>query len=49
MPRTRAAPRSTEHDSALAQQIGARIREARKRNNLTQQQLAGERYTKAST
>lgn len=47
MPRTRLAPRSTEHDRALAQQIGARIREARKRSNLTQQQLAGERYTKA--
>jgi transcriptional regulator with XRE-family HTH domain len=47
MPRTRTASRGTEHDSALAQQIGARIREARKRNNLTQQQLAGERYTKA--
>ena len=47
MPRTRVASRSTEHDSALAQQIGARIREARKRSNLTQQQLAGERYTKA--
>jgi len=47
MPRTRVASRSTEHDTALAQQIGARLREARKRNGLTQQQLAGERYTKA--
>jgi transcriptional regulator with XRE-family HTH domain len=47
MPRTSTASRSTEHDSALAQQIGARIREARKRTGLTQQQLAGERYTKA--
>ena len=47
MPRTRTAPPSTVRDSALAQQIGARIREARKRSSLTQQQLAGERYTKA--
>ena len=47
MPRTRQASRVVEHDSALAQQIGARIREARKRSGLTQQQLAGERYTKA--
>ncbi len=47
MPRTRTAAHSTEHDTALARQIGARIREARKRNGLTQQQLAGERYTKA--
>ena len=47
MPRTRVAPSSTAPDSALAQQIGARIREARKRSGLTQQQLAGDRYTKA--
>ena len=47
MPRTRSAAHAVEHDSALAQQIGARIREARKRSGLTQQQLAGERYTKA--
>ena len=47
MPRTRLPTQSTAHDSALAQQIGARIREARKRSGLTQQQLAGERYTKA--
>lgn len=39
--------RATAHDSALAQQIGARIREARKRAGLTQQQVAGGRYTKA--
>jgi tetratricopeptide (TPR) repeat protein len=32
---------------ALARQIGARIREARHRAGLTQQQLAGDRYTKA--
>ena len=34
-------------DSALAARIGARIREARKRAGLTQQQLAEGRYTKA--
>ncbi|MDQ2854197.1 MAG: tetratricopeptide repeat protein [Chloroflexota bacterium] len=47
MPRTRTPAHSIERDSALAQQIGARIREARKRGGLTQQQLAGDRYTKA--
>src|SRR6186713_3272430 len=47
MPRMKAAARPTEHDAALAQQIGHRIREARRRAGLTQQQLAGERYTKA--
>ena len=47
MPRIRLATKSTAHDSALAQQIGARIRDARKRTGLTQQQLAGDRYTKA--
>ena len=34
-------------DSALAGRIGERIRQARHRAGLTQQQLAGERYTKA--
>jgi transcriptional regulator with XRE-family HTH domain len=34
-------------DRELAQRIGQRIREARHRAGLTQQQLAGERYTKA--
>lgn len=47
MPRTRTIARPTEGDSALAHQIGKRIREARKRVGLTQQQLAGDRYTKA--
>ena len=47
MPRTRTAARATEHDAALARQIGARIREARRRSGMTQQQLAGDRYTKA--
>ena len=47
MPRTTLPTQTTEHDSALAQQIGARIRDARKRSGMTQQQLAGERYTKA--
>ncbi len=47
MPRTTLPTQTTEHDSALAHQIGARIRDARKRSGMTQQQLAGERYTKA--
>jgi transcriptional regulator with XRE-family HTH domain len=47
MPRTRTVSQATEHDSALARQIGVRIREARKRAGLTQQQLAGDHYTKA--
>jgi tetratricopeptide (TPR) repeat protein len=47
MPRTKTAARATEQDAVLARQIGARLREARQRAGLTQQQLAGERYTKA--
>jgi tetratricopeptide (TPR) repeat protein len=47
MPRTKAIARATEHDAALARQIGGRIRESRRRAGLTQQQLAGDRYTKA--
>lgn len=47
MPRTKTVARPTEHDVALARQIGARIREARLRAGLTQQQLVGDRYTKA--
>ena len=48
MPRTRIAACSTEHDAALdPRQIGARIRRRDKRASLTQQQLAGDRYTKA--
>ena len=47
MPRTKAVARPTEHDTALARQIGGRIREARRRAGMTQQQLAGDRYTKA--
>src|SRR5918995_4680774 len=47
MPRTRTTARATERDRELAHRIGARIREARHRAGLTQQQLAGERYTKA--
>src|SRR5918992_1638437 len=48
MPRTRTGTRvTTDQDRALAQQIGQRIREARHRAGLTQQQLAGDRYTKA--
>jgi transcriptional regulator with XRE-family HTH domain len=47
MPRTRTVARATEQDAELARRIGGRIREARHRAGLTQQQLAGERYTKA--
>jgi tetratricopeptide (TPR) repeat protein len=47
MPRARTALRPAATDAALAHQIGTRIREARKRVGLTQQQLAGDRYTKA--
>ena len=47
MPRTRIAARPTERDATLALRIGERIREARRRAGLTQQQLAGDRYTKA--
>jgi transcriptional regulator with XRE-family HTH domain len=47
MPRTRTSARATDKDRELAQRIGHRIREARHRAGLTQQQLAGERYTKA--
>ncbi len=47
MPRTKSVARATEQDVALAHRIGARIREARHRVGLTQQQLAGDRYTKA--
>src|SRR5918992_2799108 len=47
MPRTRVVARATEQDSELARRIGQRIREARHRAGMTQQQLAGQRYTKA--
>ena len=47
MPRTKTVARATEQDAALARRIGTRIREARHRAGLTQQQLAGDRYTKA--
>src|SRR5688500_12232641 len=47
MPRTRTSARATESDRELAHRIGGRIREARHRAGLTQQQLAGDRYTKA--
>jgi len=39
--------RVTVDDQPLARSIGGRIREARLKAGLTQQQLAGERYTKA--
>jgi transcriptional regulator with XRE-family HTH domain len=39
--------RVTTDDQPLARSIGARIRQARLKGGLTQQQLAGERYTKA--
>src|SRR6187455_2249763 len=48
MPRTKTGTRATtDQDRALEQHIGHRIREARHRAGLTQQQLAGDRYTKA--
>jgi len=47
MPRTKTTGRATEGDRELAHRIGRRIREARHRAGLTQQQLAGDRYTKA--
>lgn len=47
MPRTKLIARPTPEDAELAKRIGARIREARLRVGLTQQALAGERYTKA--
>ena len=40
-------PRPVTDDGALATRIGGRLKEARLRAKLTQQQLAGERYTKA--
>ena len=47
MPRTRTSARAADKDRELARRIGQRIREARRRSGFTQQQLAGERYTKA--
>jgi tetratricopeptide (TPR) repeat protein len=47
MPRTKVGARPSAADAALAHQIGLRIREARHKLGMTQQQLAGERYTKA--
>jgi tetratricopeptide (TPR) repeat protein len=47
MPRTRTSARAAEKDRELAHRIGERIRDARRRAGLTQQQLAGDRYTKA--
>ena len=47
MPRTKTTAKATESDRELAHRIGQRIREARHRAGLTQQQVAGDRYTKA--
>lgn len=47
MPRMKNPARVADSDRQLAHRIGQRIREARHRAGLTQQQLAGERYTKA--
>src|SRR5690554_2669691 len=47
MPRTKVSAPASEKDRELARRIGQRIREARLRAGLTQQQLAGDRYTKA--
>src|SRR3954463_3825827 len=40
-------PRPVAEDSALAARLGGRLKAARLRSSLTQQQLAGDRYTKA--
>jgi tetratricopeptide (TPR) repeat protein len=47
MPRTKVGARPSAADAELARRIGTRIREARHKLGMTQQQLAGERYTKA--
>ena len=47
MPRTKTTARPSAGDAELAHRIGQRLREARQRAGLTQQQLAGDRYTKA--
>jgi transcriptional regulator with XRE-family HTH domain len=47
MPRTKTLARPSAGDAELAHRIGHRLREARQRAGLTQQQLAGDRYTKA--
>jgi tetratricopeptide (TPR) repeat protein len=47
MPRPRTVVRATERDRELGRRIGQRLRDARHRAQLTQQQLAGDRYTKA--
>jgi transcriptional regulator with XRE-family HTH domain len=47
MPRTRTVAPPTSSDRELGRRIGQRIRAARLRAGLTQQQLAGDRYTKA--
>ncbi|MEP7081757.1 MAG: helix-turn-helix domain-containing protein [Chloroflexota bacterium] len=47
MPRTKTQVPARARDRDLGRQIGQRIRAARLRASLTQQQLAGERYTKA--
>ena len=44
---TRRRTPATADDAGLAKRIGGRLKEARLRAGLTQQQLAGERYTKA--
>lgn len=47
MPRTKLTARPSAGDAELAHRIGQRLREARQRAGLTQQKLAGDRYTKA--
>jgi tetratricopeptide (TPR) repeat protein len=47
MPRASLSRPATPESGLLASQIGARLRTARQRAALTQQQLAGDRYTKA--
>jgi ribosome-binding protein aMBF1 (putative translation factor) len=40
-------PRPVTDDTALADRLGSRLKQARLKAGMTQQQLAGERYTKA--
>jgi transcriptional regulator with XRE-family HTH domain len=47
MPRTKSVAPAASTDRELGRRIGQRIRTARLRAGLTQQQLAGDRYTKA--
>ena len=47
MKATTRSPRPATDDTALAGRLGSRLKQARLSAGLTQQQLAGDRYTKA--